>query len=48
MSLFQELDPTTFAGGRITGIEPGSAAAAKLACKPGDELLAINDNRSKM
>jgi len=44
MPLFQELDPTTFAGGRITGIEPGSVAA-DIGLQPGDELLAINDNR---
>jgi putative radical SAM enzyme (TIGR03279 family) len=44
MPLFQELDPTTFAGGRITGIEPRSVAA-KIGLQIGDELLAINDNR---
>jgi len=43
MPLFQELDPTTFAGGRITGIEPDSVAA-DVGLQPGDELLAINDN----
>ena len=42
MPLFQELDPTTFAGGRVVGIEPGSVAAA-IGLRPGDELLAIND-----
>ena len=44
MPLFLELDPTTFAGGRITGIEPGSVAD-DIGLQPGDELLAINDNR---
>jgi putative radical SAM enzyme (TIGR03279 family) len=44
MPLFLELDPTTFAGGRITGIEPGSVAE-DIGLQPGDELLAINDNR---
>ncbi len=44
MPLFQELDPTTFTGGRITGIEPRSVAA-KIGLQVGDELLAINDNR---
>lgn len=42
MALFQEIDPMTFAGGRIVGIEPGSVAAG-LDLRPGDELLAIND-----
>lgn len=42
MALFQEIDPLTFAGGRIVGIEPGSVAA-ELDLRPGDELLAIND-----
>jgi putative radical SAM enzyme (TIGR03279 family) len=42
MPLFQELDPTTFHGGQITGIQPRSLAA-KLGLRPGDELLAIND-----
>jgi putative radical SAM enzyme (TIGR03279 family) len=42
MPLFHEIDPLTFAGGRIVGIEPGSVAAA-LDLRPGDELLAIND-----
>lgn len=41
MPLFQEIDPLTFAGGRIVGIEPDSAAAG-LDLRPGDELLAIN------
>jgi putative radical SAM enzyme (TIGR03279 family) len=44
MPLFLELDPTTFAGGRITGIEPGSVAE-DIGLQPGDDLLAINDNR---
>ncbi|RMG89412.1 MAG: DUF512 domain-containing protein [Chloroflexi bacterium] len=43
MALFQEVDLTTFAGGRITGIQPGSLAA-EIGLQPGDELLAINDN----
>ena len=42
MALFQEIDPLTFSGGQIVGIEPGSVAA-KLGLRPGDELLAIND-----
>ncbi len=42
MALFQEVDPLTFAGGRIVGITPGSVAAG-LELRPGDELLAIND-----
>ncbi len=42
MPLFQEVDLTTFAGGRIVAIEPGSVAAA-VGLRPGDELLAIND-----
>jgi putative radical SAM enzyme (TIGR03279 family) len=44
MPLFQELDPTTFTAGRITAIQPRSFAA-KIGLQPGDELLAINDNR---
>lgn len=42
MALFQEIDLTTFAGGRIVGVEPDSLAAAIGLCA-GDELLAIND-----
>ena len=42
MALFNEIDPNTFSGGQIIGIEPGSVAAA-LGLRPGDELLAIND-----
>lgn len=41
MALFQELDLTTFQGGQITGIEPGSVAAA-IGLRAGDELLAVN------
>jgi putative radical SAM enzyme (TIGR03279 family) len=41
MTLFQELDLTTFAGGRIVDVEPGSVAA-EIGIRPGDELLAIN------
>ena len=44
MTLFQELDFTTFAGGRITGIEPGGVAD-DIGLQVGDELLAINDNK---
>jgi len=44
MPLFQELDPTTFHGGQITGIEPGSVAD-DIGLQPGDELLGINDNK---
>ncbi len=44
MSLFLELDPTTFAGGQITGITPGSVAD-EIGLQAGDELLAINDNQ---
>lgn len=43
MALFQEIDLTTYAGGQITGIEPGSVAD-DIGLLPGDELLAINDN----
>jgi putative radical SAM enzyme (TIGR03279 family) len=42
MALFQELDLTTFFGGKITGIEPGSVAS-EISLQPGDELLGIND-----
>ncbi len=42
MALFQEVDLSTFAGGRIIGVEPGSLAD-ELDIRPGDELLAIND-----
>lgn len=42
MPLFQEIDPLTFSGGRIVGVEPGSVADG-LELRPGDELLAIND-----
>lgn len=42
MTLFQEVDLTTFAGGKITGIEQGSVAD-DIGLLPGDELLAIND-----
>lgn len=41
MALFQELDLTTFQGGQITGIEPGSVAA-EIGLRAGDELLAVN------
>lgn len=44
MTLFQEVDLSTFAGGRITGISPGGLAEA-VGLRPGDELLAINDQR---
>ncbi len=42
MALFQEVDLTTFAGGQIVGIEPGSLAE-DIGLQPGDELLAVND-----
>jgi len=42
MALFNEIDPHTFSGGKIIGIEPGSVAA-EIGLRPGDELLAIND-----
>ena len=42
MPLFQEIDPTTFAGGRVVAVAPGSVAA-EIGLRPGDELLAIND-----
>ena len=42
MPLFQEIDLTTFAGGRVVAVEPGSVAAA-VGLRPGDELLAVND-----
>ena len=42
MALFNEIDPHTFSGGKIIGIEPGSVAA-EMGLRPGDELLAIND-----
>ncbi len=42
MTLFQELDLTTFSGGKISGIEPGSVAG-EIGLQPGDELLGIND-----
>jgi putative radical SAM enzyme (TIGR03279 family) len=44
LTLFQELDPTTFAGGRIVAIEPGSVAG-DIGLQADDELLAINDNK---
>ncbi|MFZ1399540.1 MAG: PDZ domain-containing protein, partial [Candidatus Promineifilaceae bacterium] len=43
MPLFQEIDLTTYTGGQIVAIEPGSAAA-KAGLQTGDELLAINDS----
>ncbi len=42
MTLFQEIDLTTFSGGKISGIEPGSVAG-EVGLQPGDELLGIND-----
>ncbi len=41
MPLFQEIDLSTYTGGQIVAIEPGSVAA-KVGLLPGDELLAIN------
>jgi putative radical SAM enzyme (TIGR03279 family) len=43
MPLFQEIDLTTYTGGQIVAIEPGSVAA-KVGLRAGDELLAVNDN----
>lgn len=43
MTLFQEIDLTTYAGGRVVGIEPNSLAA-DIGLGTGDELLAINDH----
>jgi len=43
MALFQEVDLTAFAGGRIVAIAPRSVAA-KIGLRAGDELLAINDH----
>jgi putative radical SAM enzyme (TIGR03279 family) len=42
MTLFQELDLTTYSGGQIIYIESGSVAD-DIGLQPGDELLAIND-----
>jgi putative radical SAM enzyme (TIGR03279 family) len=42
MTLFQEIDLTSFSGGKIIGIEPGSVAR-EIGLHPGDELLGIND-----
>jgi putative radical SAM enzyme (TIGR03279 family) len=42
MALFQEIDLATFAGGRIAVVEPDSLAG-RLELRPGDELVAIND-----
>lgn len=42
MALFQEIDLSTFSGGHVTDIEPGSVAA-RMGLLPGDELLAVND-----
>lgn len=44
MAIFQEIDLTTFNGGRIIGIEPASLASA-IGLQAGDELLAINDQQ---
>jgi putative radical SAM enzyme (TIGR03279 family) len=44
LALFQELDLTTFAGGHIIAIEPGSVAE-DIGLQVGDELLAISDNK---
>ncbi len=43
MALFQELDLTTFSGGRITAVAPDSVAD-DIGLQVGDELLAINDH----
>jgi putative radical SAM enzyme (TIGR03279 family) len=42
MALFQEIDLATFAGGQIAAVDPDSLAG-RLGLRPGDELLAIND-----
>jgi putative radical SAM enzyme (TIGR03279 family) len=42
LALFQEIDLETFAGGLIAAVEPGSLAD-EIGIKPGDALLAIND-----
>ncbi len=44
MSLFLELDPTTFTGGKITAVVPGSVAD-EIGLQAGDELLTVNDNQ---
>ncbi|MCA9955204.1 MAG: PDZ domain-containing protein, partial [Anaerolineales bacterium] len=41
MPLFQEIDLSTYTGGQIVAIAPGSVAA-KAGLQAGDELLAIN------
>ncbi|WP_420643061.1 DUF512 domain-containing protein [Candidatus Leptofilum sp.] len=43
MPLFQEIDLSTYAGGQVVAVEPGSVAA-DIGLQAGDELLAINDN----
>jgi putative radical SAM enzyme (TIGR03279 family) len=42
LTLFQEANLDTFAGGRIKAVEPGSVGE-DIGLKPGDTLLAIND-----
>jgi putative radical SAM enzyme (TIGR03279 family) len=42
LTLFQEVNLDTFAGGQINGIQPGSVAD-DIGLKKGDALLAIND-----
>ena len=44
MALFQELDLTTFSGGRITAVAPDSVAD-DIGLQVDDELLAINDHK---
>lgn len=44
MTLYQEIDLTTFTGGQIIAVEPGSVAA-DIGLQIGDELLTINENR---
>lgn len=44
MAIFQEVDISTFSGGRIVGVEKNSLAA-EIGILPGDELLAINDQK---
>lgn len=43
MPLFREIDLTTYAGGQITAIEPGSVAD-DIGLQVGDQLLAVDNN----
>lgn len=42
MAIFNEVDISTFSGGRIEALQPDGLGAA-IGLRPGDELLAIND-----